>query len=306
MRVNFGEWLPDQPGVAGALVDAKNVIPQQVGYGPLPAPAEWSNAAAETLNSVVAASAPSEAVTVFAGGSTKLFKLETNLSLSNVSKAGNYVTPSGRKVNTSFKKRLEALNLKGLGFEQTTQRFYPEGSSSAQLTGFIGSDIYGEETGYFGLEGSYNGELKGRKGYSSHEKDASGLPILIGKFISKEPKSGKTLILNIDRTVQHVVEEKLKRDVVKYGAKNGSVIVMDPQTGNILAMASYPGYDQAFAKFYPFDNYKNPITADTYEPGSTFKVLVMAAGVNEGLVTPETVCDICAGPLNMAGFTIRT
>ena len=93
MRVNFGEWLPDQPGVAGALVDAKNVIPQQVGYGPLPAPAEWSNAAAETLSSVVAASAPNEAVTVFAGGSTKLFKLETNLSLSNVSKAGNYVTP---------------------------------------------------------------------------------------------------------------------------------------------------------------------------------------------------------------------
>lgn len=111
MRVNFGEWLPDQPGVAGALVDAKNVLPQQVGYGPLPAPAEWSNAAAETLNSVVAASAPSEAVTVFAGGSTKLFKLETNLSLSNVSKAGNYVTPSGQKWRfTQFGNRLVAAN----------------------------------------------------------------------------------------------------------------------------------------------------------------------------------------------------
>jgi hypothetical protein len=111
MRVNFGEWLPDQPGVAGALVDAKNVIPQQVGYGPLPAPAEWSNAASETLNSVVAAAAPSEAVTVFAGGDTKLFKLGTNLALSDVSKSGGYTTPSDQKWRfTQFGNRVIAAN----------------------------------------------------------------------------------------------------------------------------------------------------------------------------------------------------
>jgi hypothetical protein len=111
MRVNFGEWLPDQPGVAGALVDAKNVIPQQVGYGPLSTPSEWSNAAAETLNSVVAAAAPSEAVTVFAGGDTKLFKLETNLSLSNISKSGGYTTPSDQKWRfTQFGNRVIAAN----------------------------------------------------------------------------------------------------------------------------------------------------------------------------------------------------
>jgi len=111
MRVNFGEWLPDQPGVAGALVDAKNVIPQQVGYGPLSTPSEWSNAAAETLNSVVAAAAPSEAVTVFAGGDTKLFKLETNLSLSDISKSGGYTTPSDQKWRfTQFGNRVIAAN----------------------------------------------------------------------------------------------------------------------------------------------------------------------------------------------------
>jgi hypothetical protein len=111
MRVNFGEWLPDQPGVAGALVDAKNVIPQQVGYGPLSTPSEWSNAAAETLNSVVAAAAPSEAVTVFAGGDTKLFKLNTNLSLSDISKSGGYTTPSDQKWRfTQFGNRVIAAN----------------------------------------------------------------------------------------------------------------------------------------------------------------------------------------------------
>lgn len=97
MRVNFGEWLPDQPGVAGALVEAKNVIPQQVGYGPLPTPSEWSSAASENLNAVVAAAAPNEAVTVFAGGDTKLFKLGTNLALTDVSKSGGYTTPTNQK-----------------------------------------------------------------------------------------------------------------------------------------------------------------------------------------------------------------
>ena len=111
MRVNFGEWLPDQPGVAGALVDAKNVIPQQVGYGPLPSPSEWSNAASESLNSVVAAAAPDEAVTVFAGGETKLFKLGTNLNLSDVSKSGGYTTPSDQKWRfTQFGNRVIAAN----------------------------------------------------------------------------------------------------------------------------------------------------------------------------------------------------
>jgi len=111
MRVNFGEWLPDQPGVAGALLDAKNVIPQQVGYGPLPSPSEWSNAASETLNSVAAASAPDEAVTVFAGGDTKLFKLGTNLNLTDISKSGGYTTPSDQKWRfTQFGNRVIAAN----------------------------------------------------------------------------------------------------------------------------------------------------------------------------------------------------
>jgi hypothetical protein len=111
MRINFGEWLPDQPGVAGALVDAKNVIPQQVGYGPLSSPSEWSNAASETLNSVAAAAAPDEAVTVFAGGDTKLFKLGTNLNLSDVSKSGGYTTPSDQKWRfTQFGNRVIAAN----------------------------------------------------------------------------------------------------------------------------------------------------------------------------------------------------
>lgn len=211
-----------------------------------------------------------------------------------------------RKIDLAAKQRLEKLELIGVGFEETSLRFYPEGSSSAHLLGFVASDAYGEEAGYFGLEGFYNGELKGKKGLLTQEKDALGLPILIGKFLVTEAKPGKTLTLSLDRTIQHIVENKLKAGMEKYGAKGASAVVMDPKTGKILAMASYPDYDPLRAFEFPNNHHRNPITAESYEPGSTFKVLVMGAAINEGLVTPETICDICAGPLSISGYTIRT
>lgn len=217
----------------------------------------------------------------------------------------NYVS-LGRVISFKSKQRLAELELVGISFERVNTRFYPEGSSSAHLLGFVGSDIYGKDTGYFGLEGFYNGELKGKNGQLTQEKDALGLPILIGKFVSKEAERGKTLVLNIDRTIQHIVEKNLKEGMVKYQAKGGSVIIMEPDSGNILAMASYPNYDQSRPDLFKKDLYKNPLTADGYEPGSTFKVLTMAAGINEKAVKEDTICDVCAGPLSISGFAIRT
>jgi cell division protein FtsI (penicillin-binding protein 3) len=234
----------------------------------------------------------------------KLEELEKSI-LSKLDK-NLYWVSLGRNVDINIKDRIEKLNLIGVGFEKGSSRFYPEGSSSAHLLGFVGSDAYGIETGYFGVEGFYNGELKGKKGLYTEERDALGIPILIGKYTQREPQPGKTLILTVDRTVQHIVEEKLQKGLLKYQAKSASAIVLDPNTGNILAMASYPAYDPSRVLDYPKENFKNPIVADGYEPGSTFKVLIMAAGINEGLVTPQTVCDICAGPVNLGGFTIRT
>ena len=215
-------------------------------------------------------------------------------------------TSLNRKIDLSTKQALEKIDLKGVGFDETSLRFYPEGSSSAHLLGFVASDAYGEEVGYFGLEGYYNGELKGKKGTLTQEKDAMGFPILIGKFLIQNAKDGKTLVLNIDRSIQHIAEEKLKEGMKKYGAKGGSAIIMEPQTGKVLAMASFPSYDPLRAFEYPKQFHRNPITADSYEPGSTFKVLVMAAAINEGLVEPDTVCDLCTGPLSLSGFTIKT
>lgn len=217
-----------------------------------------------------------------------------------------YWVPLLRNLDIADKKKIEELDIKGLGFESSSSRFYPEASSSAQLLGFVGSDEVGNRVGYFGIEGFYNKQLRGTSGVVTQEKDAKGLPILSGKFFQKEPSSGYHLSLNIDRAVQYIVEEKLKSGIQRYGAKSGSVVVMEPKTGNILAMASYPNYDPAAYGDFPKEVYLNPLVAETYEPGSTFKVLVMAWGINEDLIEPDTKCDICAGPLQVSGHTIRT
>ncbi|MBI2596974.1 penicillin-binding protein 2 [Candidatus Daviesbacteria bacterium] len=211
-----------------------------------------------------------------------------------------------KQVSFDKKKQMEDLNLEGIGFEQTSNRFYPEGSSSAHLLGFVGFDAKGDNKGYFGIEGFYDRELKGIPGTLRHEKDAAGLPILIGNFLTSDAKNGKELILNIDRTVQFIIEDQLKEGIEKYGAKAGSVVIMDPKTGAILALAAYPNYDPEKYTGFPKEYLKNPVVADQYEPGSTFKVFVMAAAMNEGLVTPDTKCDICSGPVSLGGFSIRT
>lgn len=212
----------------------------------------------------------------------------------------------GERVTTDTKAKIEKANIHGIGFDLSMTRFYPESSSAAHLLGFVGSNDYGFDTGYFGLEGYYDGELRGKSGLMTQEKDALGLPILIGKFFQRRPEPGKTLVLNIDRTVQYMLEEKLKKGFEKYGAKGASAIIMDPKTGNILGMASYPSYDPGRAFEFPKEYYKNPIIADGYEPGSTFKVLVMAAGINENVVEADTRCNICSGPLPVSGYLIRT
>lgn len=204
------------------------------------------------------------------------------------------------------KKQIGQLNLAGIGFDDSSHRFYPEGSSSAHILGFLGEDAKGAGKGYFGLEGFYDGELKGVPGLKKYEKDALGLPILIGSFLTNERRDGKNLVLNIDRSVQFIVEKSLKAGVERYGAKSGSVAVMDPWTGGILALAAYPNYDPLKYYDFPKEYYKNSVVADQYEPGSTFKVLVMAAAINEDLVKPDTICDECSGPILLGGFTIRT
>jgi len=218
---------------------------------------------------------------------------------------GRVWVPIEHKVEKETVDRLKSLQEKGLGFEEEPKRYYPEASIAAHLLGFVCLDQNGMDRGYFGLEGFYDRELRGKEGSLEIEKDVAGNPILIGQTFRVEPQDGRDLILWIDRSVQAIAEKRLKEGMEKYGAKEGSVIIMDPKTGGILGMASFPSYDPRSYATSEKERYINPTVAGSYEPGSTFKVIIMGAGIDAGVVTAQTEMDE-TGPIEVGGYTIRT
>jgi len=177
---------------------------------------------------------------------------------------------------------------------------------AAQLLGFVGSDKFGDDIGYFGLEGYYDAQLKGKAGRLGQFLDPFGFPILVGDFDPIDSRKGNSLYLTIDRTLQFIVERNLRDSVQRYDAKQGSVIISHPKTGKIIAMATYPTYSPALFTEYEDSVYKNQAVADTYEPGSTFKLITMSAALDSGVVKPDTKCNVCSGPRQITGHEIRT
>lgn len=227
-------------------------------------------------------------------------------SVSAALSQNRFWVPIKPNVDNKTKEAVEKLKLPGVGFEEQYVRFYPEASMAAQLIGFVGKDDAGEDKGYFGLEGYYQRQLKGKVGIATQIHDAFGRPILAEINNNSSEIDGRTLNLTIDRTIQYILEKKLKDGVDSYQAVSGMAAVMDPKTGNILAMASFPTFDQRSFIDYDSSLYRNPFISNFFEPGSTFKALVMAAAIDAGVVKPETKCPICAGPVEIGGYTIKT
>lgn len=214
--------------------------------------------------------------------------------------------PLGKDISPTTREEIERWDVSGLGFRSVSSRYYPEASMSAHVLGFVGSDAAGRQRGYFGLEGYYDRELRGSPGVLRQEKDALGNPILVGSFQEILSRQGRSIKLNIDRFVQVMVEQELKAGLERYGASAGEVVVIEPTTGAVIASASYPNYDpSSFGDFDP-QAYRNPTISQVYEPGSTFKVLVMAAALEESVVKPDTRCDICDAPIKIGQYLIRT
>ena len=210
-------------------------------------------------------------------------------------------------IGPDLKKQIEAKNILGVGFEQQFERFYPEASMAANLLGFVGKDEAGNSKGYSGVEGYYDRLLRGKTGAAIQIHDALGRPILArANGDDSFGTDGKSLILNVDRSVQFLAEKKLKEGIEKYGARGGMVGIMDPKTGNVLAMATYPSFDPKKYQDYTDDLYKNAFISDLYEPGSTFKPLIMSAAFNEKLLTPQSRCPRCSGPVSVGGYELHT
>ncbi len=213
--------------------------------------------------------------------------------------------PLYRKLSPAAADEIKNLKIKGLGFEEQDRRFYPEGTLASFLIGFVGKDSDGNDRGYSGLEGFYQDQLQGQSGTLTQEVDASGRPIISSENVNSLPKQGLDIETTIDRTVQYTVEKYLFDGAKKYGAKSASAVVMNPDTGEILALASYPSYDPFKWDQFEDKNRRNDAISDVYEPGSTFKGITAAAALDSGVVTPETICP-CAGALKIAEYEVQT
>ncbi|RME69594.1 MAG: penicillin-binding protein 2 [Chloroflexi bacterium] len=194
--------------------------------------------------------------------------------------------PIATRISQSVAQEIQSWENVGLKLEQRTRRVYPEGELAGHVLGFVNST----GDGFYGVEGYYNNLLRGKPGLEEGERSPFGdiIPLGIGRYVP--PKPGGTLYLTIDRAVQYMVEEEIKQAVWRYGAQRGSVIVMNPRSGAILAMANYPSYDpNAYSRVQDDKIFFDPNVSEQYEPGSVFKIVTMAAGLDAGVVTPQSV-----------------
>lgn len=197
------------------------------------------------------------------------------------------------------------LKLPGIGFDEQWKRYYPDASIAAHLAGFVGKNDDGIDVGRSGAEGFYDKDLAGLPGLIRSDLDLQGRPIFLGTQERIDPENGRNLYLTIDKSVQMIVKEKLNEGLKKFEAKEGCAVIANPNTMEILALSCLPDYDPN--TYYTFDNsvFRNAAISDVYEPGSTFKPLVMAAGIEAGVIKPDTLFNE-DGPVKIGEYTIRT
>lgn len=210
-----------------------------------------------------------------------------------------------KQLSIQAKEEILALNNPYLAFDTSFARFYPEASMAAHITGFVGRDDDAKNIGRYGVEGALEDELKPRKERGWFHTDALGA-LLAGSNYQLKNLNGRDLTLTIRRDVQYVAETNLAWGIEHYDADRGEIIILDSQSGKILALATWPNYQQWQYFKYPGEILKNPSLTRLYEPGSTFKVLTVASAIDAGVINPETVCTKCAGPRKFGTYTIRT
>lgn len=188
-----------------------------------------------------------------------------------------------RRVDAEMAAAVRDLRLAGIGVSEESRRTYPNGQVGAHILGFVGADNQGLD----GIELTMNQYLLGTGGGVVAEYDASGREIPSASYRYEKPTVGHDVYLTIDLVLQQLAERELARVVEETGAKGGSILLMDPRSGDVLAIANRPTYDPNQFGEYPSSSWRNIGVTNTYEPGSTFKVLTTAAALNEGVVTVD-------------------
>ncbi len=192
-----------------------------------------------------------------------------------------------KNIDEETMNRLKDLKLPGIYFSRFPERYYPEGSLAAHVIGFVGKTAEGTDTGRYGIEGYWNETIGGSVGFLEGVRSAKGTWIPLAGRSFEQAVDGANLVLTLDRTVEYEACKLLADAVQKYEAETGSLVIMDPKTGALIAMCSMPDFDpNQYGKVEDIGVYNNISVFEPYEPGSVFKPLIMAGALNEGILTP--------------------
>ncbi len=203
-----------------------------------------------------------------------------------------------RKVDAETSQRVRELNLKGIYVQQEFKRFYPNNDLAAQVLGYVGTD----DDGLSGLEQKFNDDMRGEPGHMLTALDAKRHVL---DSAESQPQPGENLVLSIDANIQYMAERALDAQMEKEKALHGTVVVQDPHTGQILALAVSPRFNPNDSKHMDPGSLTNLAVSDVYEPGSTFKLVTYSAALDAAGVQPEDTVDCQGGAITLFGRTIH-
>ncbi|MFA4846061.1 MAG: penicillin-binding protein 2, partial [Patescibacteria group bacterium] len=202
---------------------------------------------------------------------------------------GDPYEPIKRELDEATLKKILALDLPGIFYVRVSSRLYPEPDMSGHVLGFVGANEDGSVSGKYGIEGYFDEILTGTKGSLRSLRDIAGRLIAVADQDLVPAVDGADIVLTIDRTIQYKACTSLKVAVEKHGADGGSVIIVSPDTGKVLAMCGAPDFDpNAYNEVDGINIFNNPAIFESYEPGSVFKPITMAAAVDVEAVSPTT------------------
>ena len=200
--------------------------------------------------------------------------------------------PIEKEIDDKMLAKLQAYKLDGIHSVRKSTRVYPEQGVGGHVIGFLGTNEDGTQVGKYGIEGYFNEELSGTQGFIHAERDIAGRLISIGDRSVEPAVDGADLVLTIDRTIQFKACSALEEAVQRYGADGGSVVIVEPSSGKIFAMCGFPDFDpNHYGDVKSINDFNNPTIFDSYEPGSIFKPLTMAAAIDVGAVSPTTTFE---------------
>jgi cell division protein FtsI (penicillin-binding protein 3) len=203
-----------------------------------------------------------------------------------------------RKADAETAQRIRSLNLRGIYFQKESKRYYPKNDVAAQVLGYVGMD----DEGLSGIEREYNDQLSGKPGRMVISVDARRK--WFGS-VEKQPVPGENVVLTIDQQIQYIAEHELATAMEQTHAEAGTVIVQNPHTGEVLALANYPTFNPNLARAIKPSSLKDHAVSDVYEPGSTFKLVTLSAALDQKLTRPDEVFDCQMGSIVINGRRIH-